>query len=100
MVRELSRPGIGVVGAKLYYPDDTVQHVGVTIGIGGVAGHFEKRLPREADGRSEEHTSALQSLMRNSYAVVCLKTKSQRRARNAAVHHTRNNKNEEKETKT
>src|SRR3546814_6033463 len=28
------------------------------------------------DGRSEEHTSALQSLMRNSYAVSCLKTKS------------------------
>lgn len=50
MVRELSRPGIGAVGAKLYYPDDTVQHVGVTTGIGGVAGHFEKRLPREADG--------------------------------------------------
>lgn len=50
MVRELARPGIGAVGAKLYYPDDTVQHVGVTVGIGGVAGHFEKRLPREADG--------------------------------------------------
>src|SRR3546814_7427532 len=29
------------------------------------------------DGRSEEHTSELQSLMRNSYAVFCLKTKKQ-----------------------
>src|SRR3546814_9715651 len=28
-----------------------------------------------ADGRSEEHTSELQSLMRNSYAVFCLKKK-------------------------
>src|SRR3546814_6441560 len=27
-------------------------------------------------GRSEEHTSALQSLMRNSYAVFCLKQKT------------------------
>src|SRR3546814_1407380 len=27
-------------------------------------------------GRSEEHTSELQSLMRNSYAVLCLKTKT------------------------
>ncbi len=50
MVGQLQRPGIGAVGAKLYYPDNTVQHVGVTVGIGGVAGHFEKRLPREANG--------------------------------------------------
>jgi len=50
MVRQLQRDGVGAVGAKLYFPDDTVQHVGVTLGIGGVAGHFEKRLPREADG--------------------------------------------------
>lgn len=50
MVGQLSRPGVGVVGAKLYFPDDTVQHAGVVTGIGGVAGHFDKRLPREADG--------------------------------------------------
>src|SRR3546814_4522738 len=31
------------------------------------------------DGRSEEHTSELQSLMRNSYAVLCLKKKKQHR---------------------
>src|SRR3546814_10202613 len=34
---------------------------------------------REAVGRSEEHTSELQSLMRNSYAVFCLKTKKKRK---------------------
>lgn len=50
MVRQLQRPGVGAVGAKLYYPNDTVQHVGVTTGIGGVAGHFDKHLPREAPG--------------------------------------------------
>ena len=50
MVRQIQRPGVGAVGAKLYYPNDTVQHVGVTIGIGGVAGHFDKHLPREAPG--------------------------------------------------
>src|SRR3546814_4266953 len=33
------------------------------------------RLAREVDGRSEEHTSELQSLMRISYAVFCLKKK-------------------------
>src|SRR3546814_6631422 len=39
---------------------------------------LEKFLPviSEAAGRSEEHTSELQSLMRNSYAVFCLKQKS------------------------
>src|SRR3546814_3704807 len=33
---------------------------------------------QESDARSEEHTYELQSLMRNSYAVFCLKTKTNR----------------------
>ncbi|MCD7763556.1 MAG: glycosyltransferase family 2 protein [Lachnospiraceae bacterium] len=32
------RPGTGAVGARLYYPDDTTQHAGIVIGIGGVSG--------------------------------------------------------------
>src|SRR3546814_5224189 len=39
---------------------------------GGDGGHGAAGLP---DGRSEEHTSELQSLMRISYAVFCLKKK-------------------------
>ncbi len=35
---------VGCVGAKLLYPDDTLQHGGVIIGVGGVAGHSHKRL--------------------------------------------------------
>src|SRR3546814_2596940 len=34
-----------------------------------------RQLPERAEGRSEEHTSELQSLMRSSYAVFCLKKK-------------------------
>src|SRR3546814_3815393 len=37
--------------------------------------HFYEFLPRSMIGRSEEHTSELQSLMRISYAVFCLKKK-------------------------
>jgi glycosyltransferase involved in cell wall biosynthesis len=39
MVAQASRPEIGAVGAMLYYPDDSIQHAGVTVGMGGVAGH-------------------------------------------------------------
>jgi GT2 family glycosyltransferase len=50
MVSHALRPEIGAVGAKLYYADDTVQHAGVVLGVGGVAGHLHKNLPKEADG--------------------------------------------------
>ncbi|MDN2582340.1 glycosyltransferase family 2 protein [Aquibium sp. ELW1220] len=41
---------VGCVGAKLYFPDDTIQHAGVILGIGGVAGHSHKHLPRGENG--------------------------------------------------
>lgn len=50
MVAWAVQPDIGCVGAKLYYPDDTVQHAGVALGIGGVAGHVHKGAPRAASG--------------------------------------------------
>jgi GT2 family glycosyltransferase len=50
MVRQVTQAGVGAVGAKLYYPNDTLQHGGVIVGLGGVAGHFEKHLPRDERG--------------------------------------------------
>jgi glycosyltransferase involved in cell wall biosynthesis/LmbE family N-acetylglucosaminyl deacetylase len=44
------QPGVGVVGARLWYPNDTLQHGGCITGIGGVAGHSHKRLPRNHMG--------------------------------------------------
>jgi GT2 family glycosyltransferase len=38
------------VGAKLLYPDETIQHAGVILGVGGVAGHARKHLPDRGDG--------------------------------------------------
>ncbi|WP_444903964.1 glycosyltransferase [Microbulbifer sp. CnH-101-E] len=50
MVSQALRPEIGCVGAKLYYPNDTIQHAGVILGIGGVAGHSHKYFSRNEYG--------------------------------------------------
>lgn len=50
MVSLAIQPGVGCVGAKLFYPDSTLQHAGIILGIGGVAGHSHKRLPGSSTG--------------------------------------------------
>ena len=50
MVSHACRNEIGCVGAKLYYPNDTIQHAGVILGIGGVAGHSHKYFSRHDNG--------------------------------------------------
>ena len=50
MVSHALRPEIGCVGAKLYYPNDTIQHAGVILGIGGVAGHSHKYFHKSEPG--------------------------------------------------
>lgn len=50
MLMFAQRKDVGAVGAKLYYPDDTIQHAGVIVGIGGVAGHSHKYFDRETPG--------------------------------------------------
>jgi len=45
LVRHAVRPEIGAVGAKLLYPDRTIQHGGIVLGIGGVAGHSHLGVP-------------------------------------------------------
>lgn len=44
IVAQLLRPEVGAVGAKLLWPNAMVQHGGVLIGVGNVAGHFGNRL--------------------------------------------------------
>lgn len=44
------RADVGICGIMLYYPDDTIQHAGVIIGIGDVAGHSHKYYPRGDTG--------------------------------------------------
>ncbi len=42
------RKDVGAVGARLYYPDDTIQHCGVVVGLGGIAGHILSRVPKDS----------------------------------------------------
>jgi len=50
MVGLAVQPGVGAVGARLWYPNDTLQHGGVIIGLGGVAGHSHKHLAKGLPG--------------------------------------------------
>ncbi len=50
MLEHSQRPEVGVVGAKLYYPNDTVQHAGIIIGLGGYAAHSHKHFFSNANG--------------------------------------------------
>jgi GT2 family glycosyltransferase len=50
MVAESLRPGVGAVGARLLYEDGSVQHAGVLLGIGGIAGHAHKYFDGGAEG--------------------------------------------------
>jgi glycosyltransferase involved in cell wall biosynthesis len=45
MLEHAQRPEIGAVGAQLWYPDDTIQHAGVVMGIYGNTSHAFKKLP-------------------------------------------------------
>jgi glycosyltransferase involved in cell wall biosynthesis len=50
MTSHALRPEIGCVGAKLYYRDESIQHAGVIVGVGGVAGHSHKYYRRSSPG--------------------------------------------------
>jgi GT2 family glycosyltransferase len=50
MVGLAQQPGVGAVGARLLYPNGTVQHGGVICGILGIAGHAHRDLPQGEHG--------------------------------------------------
>src|SRR3546814_1072385 len=64
------KPSVAADGGYVIGIDDVIE-----ISLVGVDS-YKVRAKVQADGRSEEHTSELQSLMRISYAVFCLKKKN------------------------
>jgi glycosyltransferase involved in cell wall biosynthesis len=51
LVSHAIRKEVGAVGAMLYYPNNTIQHAGVILGIGGVAGHAYRHFPKGHPGQ-------------------------------------------------
>ena len=50
MAEHIQRSEVGAVGPRLLYPDDTVQHGGIVVGVGGIAEHAFRGFPAEAPG--------------------------------------------------
>lgn len=50
LLSNCQRKEVGMVGAKLYFPDDTIQSAGTIIGLGGLADHAFVNMPRKQDG--------------------------------------------------
>jgi GT2 family glycosyltransferase len=65
MLEHAQRPEVGVVGAKLLFPDDTIQHAGVVLGPHENSAHAFKHFPREDSGYYY-----LPQIIRNTSAVT------------------------------
>lgn len=50
LAEHVQRPEVGAVGPRLLYPDDTVQHAGIVVGVGGIAEHAFRGFPAESPG--------------------------------------------------
>ena len=72
MLGVCQRAEVGAVGVKLYYPDDTIQHAGCVVGLGGVAGHLFTDMPRSRTGYLHK-ASLLQDMSAVTAACMMIK---------------------------
>jgi glycosyltransferase involved in cell wall biosynthesis len=79
LLEHAQREEVGAVGGKLYYPDSTVQHAGIVVGIRGFAGRPHRRFPSESTGyfhrlmltqNVSAVTTALMMVKRSKYLEV------------------------------
>ncbi|MGI6069946.1 MAG: glycosyltransferase family 2 protein [Blautia sp.] len=75
MVSVCQRPGVGACGVRLYYPDNTIQHGGIIVGLGGVAGNVFTDMPRERTGYLHK-AALLQDLSAVTAACVMMTRKA------------------------
>jgi O-antigen biosynthesis protein len=71
MVEQAQRSSIGAVGARLLYSDDTIQHAGVILGIGGVGGHLHKCLVATATGHFDRLVDTLNYSAVTAACLMC-----------------------------
>lgn len=71
MVSVAQQPGVGAVGARLYYPNGKIQHAGVILGLGGIAGHAF-RLQSKNDGHYMGRPQLMQEL--TAVTAACMLT--------------------------
>ena len=74
MLGTCQRPEVGMVGAKLYFPDDTVQSAGTIIGMGGLADHAFVNMPRAHSGYM--HRASIQMDLSGVTAACAIVKKS------------------------
>ncbi|MGZ9008358.1 MAG: glycosyltransferase family 2 protein, partial [Telluria sp.] len=74
IIGQLLRPGVGAVGAKLLWPNGMVQHGGVLMGVGNVAGHFGNRLA-DADWGDHGRNQLVQQVSGVTAACLFLRKK-------------------------
>ena len=72
MLGVCQRGEVGVVGVKLIYPDNTIQHAGCVIGIGGIAGHMFVDMPANRTGYLHK-ASILQDMSAVTAACMMMK---------------------------
>ena len=74
MLEHSMRKEVGAVGAKLIFPNNTIQHAGTVLGLGGLAGHSHKHFPAESNG----YFGALNTI-RNYSAITaaCMMTRKE-----------------------
>jgi GT2 family glycosyltransferase len=72
MLGYCEREDVGIVGGRLYYPDQTIQHAGVIVGLGGVAGHIFHGTPMNQRGYCDR-IAVTQEL--SAVTAACLMTK-------------------------
>ena len=72
MLGVCQRPEVGAVGVKLIYPDNTIQHAGCVVGMGGIAGHMFTDMPANRTGYLRK-ASILQDMSAVTAACMMMK---------------------------